>query len=203
MLSLTDSQLLLVITTAGTFVASTSTLVLAALKAHQQRQQAFDDRAAASEDRAAATREIIARATAEGEALKIKTEAIAAAVLIEAKAAAAAAALQVQTDNRRIEKALEAKIDQVHVAAAGAFTEANHVKETIADLNKRLVEQGDRAAANTAAAALAGGRRTSDPHPTVITQQLETIQTTTEAIDHKVDAIKDATTDPAANKVPK
>ena len=138
------------------------------------------------EDRKLVIAEIVEKAKAEAEALRITTEATtaatAAALLLEQQRIAAV----LREDTRKTADFLEAKIDstqaqakETHTAAISAFNEANHTKAEMAAMraeisaaNKRILEQGLI-------------KRDT-------TEKLDQIQTTAENIETKVDTIADS-----------
>jgi len=145
----------------------------------------------ALEDRKAELAEIVERAKAEATASRIHREATTENLRLEARQVASRLADQLKLDTRQAEgrqqeanqktaDILATKIDAVKLVAEGAFSEANstHLKQQItnrqiADLNRRLFEQGAQAAS----------RRDLRKN------QLETLQGTTGEIKATVDRI--------------
>ncbi len=125
-------QLVLLLTTIAGFVA-------AAWRENRNRRWAAEDRAIqaaiVTAERRAATEEIIERARAEAEAVRIKTDAAAAALREEGIQLAA----RIRAQQAATAQHLIAKVGEATTAAHEAYKEANDVNGKIADLNERLL----------------------------------------------------------------
>lgn len=124
---MTEGNLLVVVTTLGTLLTAVGGQILGYYREKRNRAWLLEDRAAVSLERAAATAEIIARATAEAEALRIKTEAV-------------------QRTAERAAVHLAAKLDTVHQVAVAAkedakvaYTEANGLNAKNLELRQELL----------------------------------------------------------------
>lgn len=125
--TMTEGNLLVVVTTLGTLLTAVGGQILGYIRERRQRAWLLEDRAAASQERAAATAEIIARAQAEAEALRIKTE-------------------MVHRTAERTAAKLDAKLDTVHQVAVAAkedakvaYTEANNLNAKNLQLRQELL----------------------------------------------------------------
>ena len=109
----------------------------------------------AQEDRRHETDQIIAKAKAEAEALRIHNDALAETI----RGAALSAAANLREEQRKIADNLQidarvaatelhqsvmTKVEEAISAGDRAYKEANHVNIKIEDLNQRLLAQGDR-----------------------------------------------------------
>jgi len=131
----------------GTSVVSAVATVAGNIWRERQTQRREErGRAWLAEDRKAALQEIVARAEAEAEALRIKTEGAAEVLRIETQTAAERlvrvtkkAAIQLREDQRKSADLIFTKLEEGQVATATALEAANGTVSKIADLNQQLL----------------------------------------------------------------
>lgn len=126
-----ETEHALLITTGGTLILAIITLISNEIKERRNRRWI-------EEDRAASVREIIEKAAAEAEAVRIRAESAAKHLEQQARKIAA----EVKEDQRINTALIEERLDTVGKAASHAYEEANNVKTDIKNLNARLLGQG-------------------------------------------------------------